>query len=169
MIPKLDHSLPAGTYQLREKLPLEGYQALPGNIEFSVSKTGEVSLLPSMASAEWASLTGSADSDGTLVYILTVKNCFDAPLTLKKVDENGADLPGAKFRLCKYETSWEVVSDYSDDITLDNTGHILSVKNIPGTSLPDTGGTGTKLFSIIGIILTVFAGAVLRRRRRMGY
>ncbi len=132
--------------------------------------------------------------------------------------------------MCKYETSWEVVSDYSeidltvdnhavlqrlpagryrleethapegyviltkyyyfniaqggsvslsdengtkinshDDITLDNTGHILSVKNIPGTSLPDTGGTGTKLFSIIGIILTVFAGAVLRRRRRMGY
>ena len=120
MIPLIDNTLPAGTYQLREKAPLSGYQTLPGYVEFTVSKAGAISLLPSMSSAEWVSLDSevSTGADETLVYTLIVRNYMDISVTVRKVDENERDLLGSKFRLWKYETSWAVVSEYSEiDLT----------------------------------------------------
>ena len=120
VIPKIDRTLPAGTYQLREKQALNGYQALPGHIEFTVSITGAVSLLPSMSSADWVILNSAAE-EGTdaLVYTMTILNYIDTSVTLRKVNENGEDLPGSKFSLCKHSgNNWEVVSRYSEiDLT----------------------------------------------------
>ena len=117
ILPKIDNTLPPGSYQLREKTSPSGYQALPGFIEFKVSDIGEISLL---SSKPWIELTSSDSSGaaGTLVYTLIIKNYIDASVTIKKVDEKGADLLGSKFRLCKYKTSWEVVGEYSEiDLT----------------------------------------------------
>ena len=227
-IPKIDNTLPAGTYQLREKTPLRDYQPLPGHVEFTVSKTGQISLLPSMSSSDWVQLDGPTESEGTLVYTMIIKNYLNASVTLKKVDATGTNLLGSKFRLCKYGTSWEVVSDYSDiDLTtvnsielkklsvgryrleethapngylilnkytyfnidqsgkasltdesgtgsnsnpeasISNNRKTITVKNIPGTALPVTGGSGTALFYVLGSILIVIgaAGLIIRRRK----
>ena len=47
----------------------------------------------------------------------------------------------------------------------DNTLTII-VGNTPGAALPNTGGPGTRLFTILGSILTLGAGVLLWRRRR---
>ena len=46
--------------------------------------------------------------------------------------------------------------------------YTLTVPNASGVSLPSTGGPGTNMIYLLGIILTGFAGAglVLRRRRK---
>ena len=119
VIPGIDNTLPAGTYQLREKAAPDGYRALPGYIEFSVSPTGAVSLLSSMSSADWVLLSSSERSDGTIAYIMTVLNHIDASVIIKKVDDNNSALPGSKFQLCKFGESWEVIPDYSEiDLTV---------------------------------------------------
>ena len=43
----------------------------------------------------------------------------------------------------------------------------IIVGNTPGAALPNTGGPGTRLFTILGSILVMFAGAMLARRRRL--
>jgi len=45
----------------------------------------------------------------------------------------------------------------------DNT---LTISNIPGEELPNTGGPGTRLFTILGSIMVAGAGILLWRRRR---
>jgi len=42
----------------------------------------------------------------------------------------------------------------------------ITLINIAGVSLPNTGGPGTGLFTILGGILVMFAGLMLWRRRR---
>ena len=42
----------------------------------------------------------------------------------------------------------------------------FAVKNEPGATLPHTGGSGTQLFKILGIVLIAFAGAGFAMRRR---
>ena len=235
LIPKIDNNLPAGTYQLREKTVLNGYQTLPGYIEFTVSETGAVNLLSSMSSVDWVTLTGTTndtDPSGTLAYTLTILNYIDASVTIKKVDNNNTALLGSKFQLCKYGSTWEVVSDYSEiDLTKVNqktltkltagryrltetqspdgyviltkhiyftilpdgtvtftdesgtaeisyngtatlnttNGNSITIINNPGTALPSTGGPGTNLIYILGTILTIGAGVLLWRRRKVAY
>ena len=46
--------------------------------------------------------------------------------------------------------------------------YIITVKNEPGAALPNTGGPGTNLIYLFGIMLTGLAGTglVMKRRRR---
>ena len=44
----------------------------------------------------------------------------------------------------------------------------IEVKNTPGTSLPNSGGRGTRLFYIFGSILTAGCAILLIARRRVG-
>ena len=43
----------------------------------------------------------------------------------------------------------------------------FTVGNTPGAALPNTGGPGTRLFTILGSILILGAGVLLWRRRRL--
>ena len=43
-----------------------------------------------------------------------------------------------------------------------------TIVNQSGTALPSTGGTGTKLFYLIGAILVAGAGILLTARRKAG-
>ena len=110
ILPKIDKTLPSGTYQLREKEAPANYKTIPAHVEFKVSETGHISLL---TEGEWVSLKEKDLETGQLLVTLTVRNYIDASLLLKKVDENQKALPGAVFRLEKYDSAWEVVEEYS--------------------------------------------------------
>ena len=233
-IPGLDNSLPAGTYELREKAAPSGYEDLSGCIRFSVSKTGVIRLIGTEQQPvpEGVVLTGpveTEDSDGTVSYELTVPNYRKADITLQKADEQGRELTGARFTLCRFEKTWQTVSGYEDidmtqtavkaienlksgryrltetaapedfiilsshvyfNIGFDESGDVkitltdeegtgantninasadgirITVKNDRGAALPSTGGPGTRIFMILGGVLTAFAGAVLLQRSR---
>jgi len=47
------------------------------------------------------------------------------------------------------------------------TSDLLTITNEPGAALPNTGGPGTRLFTILGNILILGAGVLLWRRRRL--
>ena len=102
-IPMLDNSLPAGTYELREKSTLEGYQVLGTYIQFTVSPTGRITLEAEMDDVE---LKSDVLEDETLAYVMTIVNRQVKTLSFKKVDianpENSA-LSGAEFELMSFE------------------------------------------------------------------
>ena len=56
-------------------------------------------------------------------------------------------------------------SDYPDASANEN---VITVKNTPGAALPNTGGPGTNLIYLLGVMLTGIAGAglVMRRKRK---
>ena len=71
VIPRIDNTLPAGTYELRETAAPNGYLALGGYIDFTVSPTGGITLL---SAPEGAALSFETLPDGTLADTLTVEN-----------------------------------------------------------------------------------------------
>lgn len=61
-----------------------------------------------------------------------------------------------------------VFADASYDmVTYNAETYTFTVQNEPGAALPSTGGPGTKLFSILGGMLILIAGAFLFQRRRL--
>jgi LPXTG-motif cell wall-anchored protein len=65
---------------------------------------------------------------------------------------------------------------YYDGTTLSQSGagisqigdvYQLKVTNDEGVALPNTGGPGTRLFTVLGAVLTLGAGVLLWRRRRL--
>jgi len=131
LIPKIDNTLPAGTYELREKSRLKGYDMISGYIRFTVSDTGAITLVGTdqQPIPEEASLTGPTEQpDGSLSYEMTIVNHRFADITLNKVDNNQAPLNGATFKLCKYETSWEEVEGYENiDMTESATARLADL------------------------------------------
>ena len=109
VIPLVDTTLPPGTYELREKTTLAGYEKLPGHIRFTVSQTGMITL---DASPEGVSLTGEPEPDGTLGYLLTVRNFQRKKVSFRKVDiaDPFHALDGAVFDLYALSGEGEAVS-----------------------------------------------------------
>ena len=106
IIPKLDRSLPPGTYQLRETTTLVGYKALGGYIYFTVSENGyiERGTVP-----EGVTLDSQLENDGTRAYTLTIPNSQSKKVIVRKEDQNGSPITtGAEFALYKAE-------DFDDD------------------------------------------------------
>ncbi|MBQ7534630.1 MAG: hypothetical protein IJT43_03325 [Stomatobaculum sp.] len=97
LIPHLDSSLPAGTYQLRE-FTADGFSTVD-DIDFTVSQLGVITLGTHPESVTLKGPDkGIGDQAGKLVYTLTIPN-VPLPLKLKKVDMSGKALTGAKFSL----------------------------------------------------------------------
>ena len=111
ILPKLDNSLPAGTYELREIEAKAGYQKLSGYIGFTVSETGAVSL---DSAPEGTVLTEADQEDGSIAYTLTIRNYRTVQLLLRKISDAGESLRGAKFQLCRMASAWEAVSEYAE-------------------------------------------------------
>lgn len=81
VVPKIDNTLPAGTYELREKKPLNDYEMLSGYIRFTISPTGEITLGTNPGSVE---LTGEQNHEGVLEYVLTIPNYKRREVTFTK-------------------------------------------------------------------------------------
>lgn len=92
-----------------------------------------------------------SESDAPPGYVILTKDVWftvsNGSVTL--IDEDGAE------------------KTYSDVSLLDN-NTTIAVKNTPGTSLPNAGGPGTRLFYIFGSILTAGCAILLIARRRVG-
>ena len=60
------------------------------------------------------------------------------------------------------------MADDEEKVGFDGTGTIslITITNTPGVQLPNTGGPGTRLFTVLGSILILGAGVLLWRRRR---
>ena len=102
IIPSIDHTLSPGTYELREKQTLTGYQLLTDYIRFTISKTGKISLQSDLNDV---SLRQEKNNSEQIEYTLTVLNSQKRNVRFKKVDianvMNSA-LANSKFAL--YET-----------------------------------------------------------------
>lgn len=133
LIPHVDSSLPAGKYQLREKTAAGGYKKIDGNIEFTVSRQGSITLGDHPTGVELSGPTGDEDT-GKLVYTLTIPNDPMPSLKLKKVDRSTDDpLKGAVFQLTKKKEGatggdghpiWEVLPDVNDSIDMTDTAEV---------------------------------------------
>ena len=103
LVPQINETLPAGTFYLEEKeSPDPGkYAKLTEDIRFSVSRTGQVSLLSQSGNVTLESTVTSGDAsyeDGTLVYTMTIPNgSLTVPLRIVKVDQMMQPLEGARF------------------------------------------------------------------------
>ena len=55
-----------------------------------------------------------------------------------------------------------------DNVLVGLTTQVAEIVNMPGSTLPETGGIGTTLFYVIGGLLVVGAGVLLVTKKRMG-
>ena len=94
-------------------------------------------------------------------YVLDGDACFYI-----RVDADGVKL--LQKDLTKDPKDWTANTTVGN-VTLNVTTNTATaiVGNTPGIALPNTGGPGTRLFTILGSILTLGAGVLLWRRRRL--
>ena len=109
VIPHIDKDLPAGTYRLRETAAPSRYSMLTGNIDFTVSEMGVITL---GSHPDGVALTSRTDESGKITYSIAIPNT-PKPLKLVKKDDKNNNLTGAKFQLTTLNTSeiWEVMKD----------------------------------------------------------
>ncbi len=235
IIPQLDNTLPAGTYELREKSTLDGYALLESHTQFTVSPTGEITL---GSHPDGVSMERTAEN-GTVHFELTVLNYRRKTVRFKKIDISDLDsaLEGAVFDLYEVTAEGEtqtrvepplytglvsgddgflkdsnghknfelpvgiyhlvetdapegyvlkdrvvVVTVTADDVNYDEGTSIsgdgsgksydpqtdvytLKISNSTGAELPMTGGSGTAVIYILGLMLIVISGTCLLQRR----
>ncbi|MBQ3378884.1 MAG: LPXTG cell wall anchor domain-containing protein, partial [Clostridia bacterium] len=109
-IPKIDNTLPAGTYELREKTPLDGYKPIGAYTRFTVSPTGAVTLGDH---PDTVTLSNIFSEDGVLKYVMTVTNIQQKKVSFKKVDITSwatSKLEGAKFDLYRADSDGESIT-----------------------------------------------------------
>jgi len=82
IIPKVDGTLPAGTYELREINPPKGFSALGEHIYFTIDATGNISL---GNHPDGVTLTDEVQEDGSAAYTLLVENRAGGMLTVTKL------------------------------------------------------------------------------------
>ena len=99
-VPRLDETLPEGTYELREKAVIEGYEPLSGHIHFTVSENGKITegTLP-----DGVTFT-STQNDGTVSFVITVPNYQKRRVSVWKTNlDHDAITTGVSFELYKEE------------------------------------------------------------------
>ena len=97
LIPRLDNTLPAGTYELRETSALPGYQTLPAYIRFTISSTGAITL---GAHPNTVSLSETVNQDDSVSFTLTIPNSQRIKVSVWKTDlDHTAITTGASFAL----------------------------------------------------------------------
>lgn len=86
IIPRIDNTLPAGTYYLTELTPPSGYSAGESSVVFTVSPTGEVT----MVNAAQNGLLAATETNAAKAFVISVPNRKnDVELTVTK-DVQGA-------------------------------------------------------------------------------
>ena len=121
--------------------PLQGYQSIDMT---SVSEI-ELASLP----AAYYQLTETAAPAG---YVITQDKYYfvmKADRTVKLCNEDGTG---------EADEIGQAKLSYSDGV------YTIIIKNTSGTALPNTGGPGTRLFTLLGSLMTATAGAILTIR-----
>ena len=97
--------------------------------------------------------------DGYIVTQDTYFKVVDRQIVL--CDENGNTTIGSGDDAVPYENELANIETLEDITQIK-----LTVYNIPGAELPNSGGPGTRIFMILGTILITGAGLLLLKRRR---
>ena len=71
------------------------------------------------------------------------------------------------FEETKAPTSYNALTGRTEATTITDANATIAVDNNSGAELPSTGGIGTTIFYIVGVILVIGAGVVLVTRCRM--
>ena len=110
VIPSINEKLLAGTYQLRETSAPDGYLLMNGNIDFTVSELGEITL-----GNKSNGVTLTYDEDVKL-YTVTISNTPVKKIRIQKIGDDNPQkgLAGAKFSF-KASTPIYGFNDYGDD------------------------------------------------------
>jgi len=87
LIPQVDNTLPAGTYELRETEPLPDYQTLSSYIQFKITPSGDVVILPTRPPD--VTLTEDTETDDSIHYVITVPNTFNPGMELPETGGPG--------------------------------------------------------------------------------
>ncbi len=98
IIPKIDNTLPAGTYQLREKATVAGYRLMSEYIVFNISSTGGIALVNPPEGVELV----RAEDGGRASYLLNISNAPFKQISFRKTDmatDSDVNLSGAVFAL----------------------------------------------------------------------
>lgn len=109
--------------------------------------------------------------DDTEYYVAIIPHYLDDAEGVKYLDYYeigwGTSIADAKTGIVK---SYTVTNDGKHTViaTSHVTGSDTQIKNKQGNPLPTTGGVGTTMFYVIGVILVLGAGVVLVTRRRVG-
>lgn len=109
ILPKIDNTLPPGTYQLRELEALDNYETLPDHIYFTVTQTGMITLDDH---PDGVTLKDDPAQDGSIPYELEIENVQLKSLRFKKVDIASPDssaLEGAVFDMYRVDEEGQVV------------------------------------------------------------
>ena len=141
------------TYYLSESETLRGYMLLPEPLKIMVESEG---VFTTLAGDEVTS--DSQDYDPDTGRPVTAYN-WDQEYKLNG-DEN------AHIVITKSDgtTLSEYFVEYEEDGTVVLNKYII--RNNPGVELPATGGPGTKLFYLLGVMMTGLACAILLSRKR---
>lgn len=105
----IDTSLREGTFELQESEVPEGFQQLPSHVHFSKTQTGLISLVD--PNPEEVTLSEEALADGTIEYVLKIRNDRSKKVSFSKVDvadPHQIVLPGAAFDLYRVVEGEEV-------------------------------------------------------------
>jgi LPXTG-motif cell wall-anchored protein len=97
-----------------------------------------------------------------------VKTGDDPVFEVRQKSGSAAELEIVLWKKAANGTGYEEVEGGSTGILrIPNNTNTIIVGNTPGAALPNTGGPGTRLFTILGSILILGAGVLLWRRRRL--
>lgn len=97
-------------------------------------------------------------------YVIT----DSAPVTFTVADGAITSIDGTNTAVVTYTAAIPESKDQTTgEITTSAQDAIFTVGNTPGAALPNTGGTGTTLFYLIGVVMTLGAGLLLVQKRKM--
>ena len=175
LVPLLNETLPAGTYELREKSTLTGYEPLSGYIRFTVSATGTIILIGTdqQPIPDGVTLEDEVKDEGTLQYVLTIPNSQRKNVSFKKVsskDETSA-LAGAVFDLYNVtiENGVEIrqipalytgLTSDSDGLLADSSGNNVFDLPVGKYHLVETTAPGGYNIRTTPVVITVTASGV---------
>ena len=156
------NGLAAGQYYIKELDAPDGY----------IKDTHVASVL---ISAQYKPVTVNdyVDSNGVSVKGYTTEVLDYYTVTVDNVEvytpgENGADgiyghSNNAVVSTYKFENQGPTIHHFSTDTNVKDS----EMSNTKGTELPSTGGIGTTIFYVVGVILVIGAGILLVTKRRM--
>lgn len=142
IIPKITSALPPGTYYLTETNPPDGCKPLEGNLVFTISADGVVSIpsrvtsadpqdliilnnLPDIGADEWIS---QEEEDGNVLYTIRIPNDQEKMVSVWKTDaEHNTLTTGADFTLYKAD-------DYDDSHNAPRSGAVPVLAGTTGTN-----------------------------------
>ncbi len=141
-----DTSASAWTATLEDRKEGDSY-TLNGNFEFKDLPVGYYKLDESVMPAGYITMT-------------------EAPVFEVRANSGTSELEVVLYK--KNGSAYTEVASGSTDMARIDAVNTIYIANEPGAALPNTGGPGTTVLYILGIMLTAFAGTglVMRKRRR---